>query len=981
MNSRTSDMSDILDFDMYIDSDIDLANHLIIPPRVSRDNVIDHYGRRLIEFCQSTSFVIGNSRLYNDLNIGDLTYYSPNGGSVVDYLLLHINEFKNISDFCILDPNEFSDHCGISFSLCGKKTKAGSGFVTHETETFLKWDETKITEFQQLLITEKNTFDSLTDKLLETNNNTINDTLDSFINTLRTCAHAIFGHERKICPEKNNITHTHKRKQPWFNHECYNARNQYKRDRNAFLRDKSNNNLKSAYLNSKSVYNRLKKIQKNKYKIKEKQDLKNLSKSHPKKFWKKVKNQYVKPPNSAIDLTIDSLFDHFKNLYNHNLGTDINENYEMTNDNDLDQSITLEEIENAVFSQKNNKSSGYDSLIAEVYKHSFHIISPFMHVLFNKIFETGIYPDSWGQGIIVPIFKGGDIEDTKNYRGITLINIIAKIYSQVLLNRLTKWAVKNNKIVDNQYGFQKGKSTIDCVFLLHAIIAKTLNSGKKLYCCFVDFEKCFDTLNRTYIFQKLINENVSTKFVNAVRSMYNSVIAAVRYKKSTSSFFESNIGAKQGDPSSSLLFLFFINDLINCINHNIEGIFTLEEIKIFVLLFADDAALFAHEPEALQSMLNDLSDYCHTWGLKVNTSKTKVMIFEAGRHTTYNFMYNNIILENVKTFKYLGINLFKNGHWQRTQKKLAKHSLYALHNLFIIFNQLEMTIPEKCKLFDSLVGSILNYGAEILGYNEGKDIELIHCKFIRKILNVRKSTNLDGLYGELGRHPMRIQRKIIIIKYWLKIISADNNLLIKQVYMSLKQDADNNLSYNGKNWAYQVKKILDEIGMSNIWSNQNTLGYDINLNSIKLRILDIYKQCWYANINNSSRLETYCVFKHDFGLEDYLSIVNINKYRIALTKFRISSHNLEIEIGRHLNIPREDRKCKQCNMNVLENEFHFLLVCPKYYNIRRQFLKPYFCSWPTLHKLEILLSSKNRKTLYNLSKFLYFAFKERTSNN
>ena len=90
--------------------------------------------------------------------------------------------------------------------------------------------------------------------------------------------------------------------------------------------------------------------------------------------------------------------------------------------------------------------------------------------------------------IIVPIFKGGDAENANNYRGITLINILGKIYSQILLNRLTKWSTENDKIIPNQFGFQKGKSTTDCIFIFQSVIAKTFNSRNKLYTAFVDYE-------------------------------------------------------------------------------------------------------------------------------------------------------------------------------------------------------------------------------------------------------------------------------------------------------------------------------------------------------------------------------------------------------------------------------------------------------------------------------------------------------------
>ena len=88
-----------------------------------------------------------------------------------------------------------------------------------------------------------------------------------------------------------------------------------------------------------------------------------------------------------------------------------------------------------------------------------------------RLFLNGEYPRLLGEGIIIPIFKGGYPDEASNYRGITLINIIGKIYSQILLNRLNKWAKREEKMLDSQFGFQKGKSTVDCIFTLFSIIA------------------------------------------------------------------------------------------------------------------------------------------------------------------------------------------------------------------------------------------------------------------------------------------------------------------------------------------------------------------------------------------------------------------------------------------------------------------------------------------------------------------------------
>ena len=193
--------------------------------------------------------------------------------------------------------------------------------------------------------------------------------------------------------------------------------------------------------------------------------------------------------------------------------------------------------------------------------------------------------------------------------------------------------------------------------------------------------------------------------------MYTTVKLCIRYKSSFSQFFSSHIGLKQGDPSSPLLFMLFVNDIVNNINADLNGVFTINELKLFLILFADDQVVFAKSPQALQSMLNDIENYCETWRLKINTSKTKAMIFEKGRRTHYDFYIYNTVIDVVDSFKYLGITLFKNGNWYRSQKTIAQHASFALYNLFTVFKDIQLPVSQKCKLFDSLVGSILNFGA------------------------------------------------------------------------------------------------------------------------------------------------------------------------------------------------------------------------------------------------------------------------------
>ena len=120
----------------------------------------------------------------------------------------------------------------------------------------------------------------------------------------------------------------------------------------------------------------------------------------------------------------------------------------------------------------------------------------------------------------MPIFKSRDPDEAKTYRGITLINVFGKIYSQIFLNRLYKLTDKYDKLTEHTFGFQKGKSTVDCIFMLNSIISKVLSTRETLCCVFIDYEKAFDRIDRSLLWHKLVDENVSSKFVRAVKSKY-----------------------------------------------------------------------------------------------------------------------------------------------------------------------------------------------------------------------------------------------------------------------------------------------------------------------------------------------------------------------------------------------------------------------------------------------------------------------------
>ena len=208
-------------------------------------------------------------------------------------------------------------------------------------------------------------------------------------------------------------------------------------------------------------------------------------------------------------------------------------------------------------------------------------------------------------------------------------------------------------------------------------------------------------------------------------------------------------------------------------------------LKLFLLIYADDIAIFADSKESLQIGLDLLKSYCDRWKLKVNVNKTKVMIFHRGGNPYPNtmFMYGENEVEIVRKFTYLGIVFSPGGSFIETTKALSGQALKAIYKLqSYLYKFTDISVAHRLELFDKLILPILNYGSEIWGYNRSNVVERIHLAFCKNALGVRKSTQNNLVYGELGRTPLIYKRYVSIIRYWLKIIHCENTKYIKLMY-------------------------------------------------------------------------------------------------------------------------------------------------------------------------------------------------------
>ena len=276
--------------------------------------------------------------------------------------------------------------------------------------------------------------------------------------------------------------------------------------------------------------------------------------------------------------------------------------------------------------------------------------------------------------------------------------------------------------------------------------------------------------------------------------MYRNVKSRIKFNNNLSNDFSSYIGVRQGECLSPFLFSMYINDLENELMQNgVDGI-DLGMLKLYLLLYADDIVIFSNTSDGLQRGLDVLSDYCQKWKLTVNTEKTKIMIFQKGGNLPRNlsFIFQGSVLEIVKKFVYLGITFSTGGAFTETHKTLSGQALKAIFKLNqYLYKFTDISPRHILDLYDKLITPILTYGGEIWGFSKHLQQERVHLQFCKKILGVKRSTQNDFVYGELGRAPLQSKLFYSIIAYWFKILETQETKYIKFAYQLMLNDIEN----------------------------------------------------------------------------------------------------------------------------------------------------------------------------------------------
>ena len=327
----------------------------------------------------------------------------------------------------------------------------------------------------------------------------------------------------------------------------------------------------------------------------------------------------------------------------------------------------------------------------------------------------------------------------------------------------------------------------------------------------------------------------------------------------------------------------------------------------------------------------------------VNMAKTKIVPFGSNpRFLRESWTMNDHIVEVTDSYKYLGTWL----HWKSKFKiAMSYQSDAASKAMFTLLNKLrELKITDvqiALKLFNSMVKPILLYNSEIWGVQVGESsaIERQCLKFYKYILAVAQSSVNAAIYWELGLFPIGRDCKLRAIEYLLYLMSHQSSQLLSDALQLSISLAEKELN----SWFYQIIAYISTLGL------QCSYNCIPPIQEITYRINDIFTQDLLYRIDNQAgvttsggnKLRFYSTITHQVHqMADYLLTIENFSTRTLFTRFRISNHNLMIEKGRHHSPPLaiKDRVCPLCHTGEVEDEVHFLLVCPLYDSLREQFL-------------------------------------------
>ena len=415
---------------------------------------------------------------------------------------------------------------------------------------------------------------------------------------------------------------------------------------------------------------------------------------------------------------------------------------------------------------KNKSSYGHDRISNKLIKRAKEVLAKPLTFLVNQMIATSYYPNALKLARVKPLFKSGDNSMFSNYRPISLLPSISKIFEYVMFHQLIEYFTINNLFCIQQFGFRPGHSTELAALRLVNHLITQMDNMKIPINIYIDLSKAFDTLNHNILLAKLNhygicgNENVLLQNYLTNRQQY------VEYNGFRSTHTYISTGVPQGSILGPLLFLIYINDL-----PLVSNIFDM-------IMYADDTTLYCNLNETLSDVvinneLNKISEWLSSNKLSLNIKKTKYMVFHtARRKITYpNLILNGVSIDRVTQFNFLGLII----NSQLTWISHIQHISCKISKIIGVMYRLKHTYPQSVLLllYNTLIVAHFNYCLLIWGSKIVLDhpIHKLQKRALRIIMNSDYVAHSEPLCKELSLLKVTDMFMVSLWKFYYKLMN------------------------------------------------------------------------------------------------------------------------------------------------------------------------------------------------------------------